>query len=102
MRRVSEFLLVATLSCSLGLHWAILQSAAWVGMAVSYSKSAPLKEALVKTFDGEHPCKLCKVVSAGKQSEKQAEFPTLAKKLEFTLIAHPFIFSAPTLFYLQT
>ena len=30
-------LLVAALMTSIGLHWAVLQSAAWVGMAVAYS-----------------------------------------------------------------
>jgi len=85
LRRVSKILLVITLSCSLGLHWAILQSVAWVGMAVSFSQSATLKEALEKTFDGKHPCSLCKIVVEGKKSEKkqQAQKPPTKHDLAF-------------------
>lgn len=54
-----------------GGHWALLQSVAWVGMAVSFSQTATLKEALVRTFDGQHPCKLCKIVAEGKKSERK-------------------------------
>ncbi len=36
----------------------------WVGMAISYSQdSSSFSEALAKTFDGKHPCKLCKFVA---------------------------------------
>jgi len=56
---------------AIGGHWALVQSVAWVRMAVSYSKSAPLVKALTMTFDGRHPCELCKVVQAGKRSERE-------------------------------
>lgn len=55
---------------SLGLHWTVLQSAAWVGMVVSYAKDATIGEALQKTFDGEHPCPLCKKIEAGVKKEQ--------------------------------
>ena len=57
--------LIFALVTSVGLHWAVLQSAAWVTMMVTYSKDATVVEALEKTFDGEHPCPLCKVVEKG-------------------------------------
>ncbi|HEY2951339.1 MAG TPA: hypothetical protein VGK40_02085 [Verrucomicrobiae bacterium] len=57
---------------AIGGHWAVLQTAAWVGMVISYSQDSPLKEAVVKTFDGRHPCKLCKAVQAGKTSRTEA------------------------------
>src|SRR3989454_9501446 len=69
--RLSNLLVIAALVFSLGLHWMVLQSVAWIGMIVTYSQNAPLKEALVKTFDGQHPCKLCKAVQEGKKSEKK-------------------------------
>lgn len=78
-------LLVAALAISIGLHWVLLQSVAWVGMVVSYAQSAPLGEALSKTFDGQHPCKICKVVKEGKKSEKQQEFQKSAAKIDFFL-----------------
>ena len=70
-RRFVQLLVVTTLILLIGAHWGILQTVAWIGMAVSYSQDAPLKEALQKTFDGHHPCQLCKAVTAGKKSEKK-------------------------------
>ncbi len=73
---------------SLGLHWAVLQSAAWVGMVVVYSQDGSLGEALEKTFDGEHPCPLCKMVESGTSSDdreqRKAEV-TKVKKLDLML-----------------
>ena len=78
--KVAQIVVVFALICAIGGQWAILQSVAWVSMAVSYSQDSTLKEALVKTFDGQHPCKLCKVVQEGKRSErKQAPQKPLTK-----------------------
>jgi len=75
---------------SLGLHWTVLQSAAWVGMVLSYSKDSGLGEALGKTFDGAHPCQLCKIVESGtkgeKENDRQAQ-TTEVKKLDLMLAA---------------
>ena len=100
-RTLQQWLVVTLLTLAIGGHWAVLQSVAWTAMLADNLRNSSLADAVERTFDGQHPCTLCKVVSAGKKSEKQAEFPTLTKKLEFTLITHPFIFSAPTQFYLQ-
>lgn len=81
------------------MHWALFQSVAWLGMVVSYSQDAPLKEALVKTFDGRHPCALCKQIAKGKQSEKKTEFSFELKKFEFLTTTAQFIFTAPTHFW---
>ena len=53
MRAAFRFATVLVLVLSLGLHWALLQSIAWVGMIASYSRVASLAEALSKTFDGK-------------------------------------------------
>jgi hypothetical protein len=87
--------IVAALACSVGLHWELLQSVAWVKMVVSYSSVAPLKVAIEKTFDGKHPCSLCNEIAKGRQSEKQS-IPTVAKKFEFSYSATLFVFSAPS------
>ncbi len=42
-------------------------------MIVSYSRDASLSEAVSKTFDGQHPCGLCKVIQKGKAEQKQQE-----------------------------
>lgn len=66
-------MVVLALTLSLGAHWAFLQSAAWFSMVVTYSQDATFTEALEKTFDGEHPCRLCDFVQEGKKAEKQQE-----------------------------
>jgi hypothetical protein len=71
--RLSKIALILALISSVGCHWAVLQSVAWVGMAISYSHSAPIGEALVKTFDGNHPCSVCKFVAEGKKSQDKQE-----------------------------
>jgi hypothetical protein len=63
--------LVLGLVFSLGAHWAILQSVAWASMFVTYSRSGSICEALIKTFDGQHPCALCIFVAAGKKADDQ-------------------------------
>src|SRR6266702_1217567 len=83
------------LASSIGLHWTFLQAVAWAGMIVSFSQEAPLGEAVVKTFDGQHPCKLCKQIARGKQSEKKSEYKFESSKLEFSYMPVAFIFRAP-------
>ena len=93
-------MVVLTLTLSLGAHWAILQTVAWTGMIVSYSRDATFTEALSKTFDGRHPCKLCKFVKEGQQSEKKLDLPKVEGKKEFCFdsnISVPFPPSAFTL-----
>lgn len=61
------------LTLSLGLHWALLQTVAWTGMLVRYSREGSLAEAIAKTFDGRHPCSLCKVVAQSKAEQRDKE-----------------------------
>jgi len=67
----SKWLVVLALCFSIGAHWAVLQSIAWCGMAITYTQSSSLCTGLAETFDGKHPCKLCKMVAEGKKSEKK-------------------------------
>lgn len=71
MRRLTKILTVALLVLSLGLHWTLLQTIAWTGMLISYSQDGSLTEAVTKTFDGKHPCCLCKTIKSGQQEEKK-------------------------------
>ena len=52
-----------------GGQWLMLQSVAWVNMARAYSQETTLSKALAETFDGNHPCRLCRFI----QKEKAAE-----------------------------
>jgi hypothetical protein len=93
--RLPRLAIAAALACSIGLHWGLFQSVAWVGMVISYSQAAPLKEALAKTFDGKHPCLLCQQIAKGKQSEKRSESAPAGKKFEFFYSGEAFVFAAP-------
>ncbi len=69
-------------------------------MLANNLRTDSIAAALTKTFDSENPCTMCKQIAAGKKAEKKAEFPTLAKKLEFCSERPVIIFSAPTNFHL--
>jgi hypothetical protein len=90
LSRIVRGMVVLALCVSIGLHWAVLQSAAWVGMAVAYSvEKGSVVEGLSDTFDGAHPCPLCKAVEKGVESEQQPKdgqpSPSKTKELKLTL-----------------
>ena len=97
--RFARFLLIAALMVSIGAQWAVLQSVAWVSMAVSYSmKEGSITEGLSKTFDGEHPCPLCCAVKKGTDSEKKDPKSKDSKKLKqdlFASDARPVVIATP-------
>lgn len=82
LRHAARILLVAALMVSIGLHWAVLQSAAWAGMIVRYSlQEGSLITGISQTFDNEHPCALCGAIQQGAQSkEKSPEKKTDTEK----------------------
>ncbi|MEZ5385506.1 MAG: hypothetical protein R3F13_08325 [Prosthecobacter sp.] len=89
-RPFARILIAAALMTSIGLHWAVLQSAAWAGMIVSYSlREGSLITGLSQTFDAEHPCTLCGAVAFGMKKEKkdppQQQSPQ--KKLVMAVVA---------------
>jgi hypothetical protein len=86
-RRIEQWGVVILLVILIGGHWAILQSVAWTGMLLHYSQNATIDEAWTKTFDGKHPCRLCKAVRAGKAAEKKQEMLKLETKFEFSFVA---------------
>ncbi len=53
----------------MGGHFAVVQGVAWTQMILDYSQSTgSIKQAVSDTFDGKHPCKMCKrIVDAGKE-----------------------------------
>ena len=79
--------MVLALVFVIGAHWALLQSVAWVGMAVNFSQTESFATALQKTFDGQHPCPLCKLVKAGQTSEKKQDLRKAGAKFDFQLVA---------------
>lgn len=48
----------------------VLQSVAWTRMLIANSRTDTLPTALVKTFDGKHPCKMCHQIREGREEER--------------------------------
>ena len=94
-RRTGHVLLIVALLTATGAHWALLQSVAWTTMLAANLRSGSLSEAVEHTFDGRHPCCLCRQIAAGKKSEKKSEFPLQLKKFEFLSGTPGFAFAAP-------
>lgn len=82
---MARWLVVMALVFSIGTHWMVLQSAAWMGMIVTYAQTSSVAEAFSKTFDGEHPCRLCHFVEEGRKAESthQKDLKLEAKKTFF-------------------
>lgn len=85
MSRFSRVTTVIMLASSIGLHWVLLQSVAWMGVLVTYSVESNFGDAVVKTFDGEHPCKLGVSVNQGKSSEKRQQALKGLQKIVFVV-----------------
>jgi hypothetical protein len=94
--RIGHGLLIVALLAATGGHWALLQTVAWSNMLASNLRTDSFSEAVAKTFDGRHPCKMCQAISAGKKSEKKTEFPSPGKRLEFICERGAFVFAAPS------
>jgi hypothetical protein len=83
--RLARFLMIATLVAATGAHWALLQSVAWTTMLADNLRCGSVSEAVSRTFDGRHPCPICKAIAAGKKSEKKREFTVSSLKFECPL-----------------
>jgi hypothetical protein len=69
--RFGQVLMLLVLFAASGGHWMALQSLAWTRMLMSYSREGHIVAAVAKTFDGRHPCSLCKQIERAKSSESQ-------------------------------
>jgi hypothetical protein len=90
-RRFARVAIILAICVSIGAHWAALQSVAWATMLVEYSQHATLKKAIVQTFDGDHPCDLCKRVVAEQQLPKKSAASKFQIKPDLICAAFPFV-----------
>jgi hypothetical protein len=93
--RLAKLILVLALVSTIGLHWAFFQSLAWTSMLADNLRRDNLAQAVTHTFDGQHPCQLCKAIADGKKSEKKSEWTTCFKTLEFPPATEDFAVTAP-------
>ena len=94
--RFGKFLVVVALITTIGLHWAVLQSVAWTTMLANNLRTQSLTEAVTHTFDGKHPCCLCKAIAATKKSGKKTEFTLQIPKIEFPPSPENPVLAAPS------
>ena len=85
--RCGKVFVVFALVLTTGLHWAALQTVAWTTMFASNLRGQGITEAVTKTFDGRHPCCLCKAIAAAKKSQKKSEAVSPGLKIEFPPVA---------------
>jgi hypothetical protein len=98
--RFGKVFVVIALVAMLGAHWALLQTVAWATMLADNLRTRSLTEAVTQTFDGKHPCPLCKAIAAGKKSEQKTEFISHTLRLEFPPVKGNFLLMAPSRFEL--
>lgn len=89
-----RIILIAMIIQMTGGHWMLLQTIAWGRMIVDYSHSSSISTALKETFDGEHPCEMCKGIQKAKQTEKKQEAQQVTVKYDF-LFEHRDILIVP-------
>ena len=83
-RRIGHVLLIVALLGATGGHWVVLQSFAWANMLADHARTECLADAVSNTFDGKHPCPLCKQIAAERNSEKKADWQAGTSRLEFS------------------
>jgi len=98
--RLGKMFVVIALVAILGGHWALLQTVAWTTMLAANLSCESFSTAVSQTFDGEHPCPLCRAIAAGKKSEKKSDFTFGKTKLEYPPMARNFQLFAPVIFNL--
>jgi len=76
-----RWLLIVAMIAASGGHWIVLQSVAWTTMVIANAKHADIRLAVEKTFDGNHPCPLCKCIEKGRASEKKHDIQIAAGKM---------------------
>lgn len=88
MRLLVHLLLVASILSATNLHLPLLQVAAWTGMVIRYSKDASIEEAIRKTFDGEHPCRMCCAIRKA-QAKPKHELNAATDEGKLNLVSLP-------------
>jgi hypothetical protein len=73
--RLGKLLSIVACVYLAGGHWAVLQTAAWAGMLADYSRSYGMEKAVAMTFDGDHPCPLCRKIESAKKRESAPDHP---------------------------
>jgi len=80
--RTGRCVVALVLFVSVGGHWFCLQSVAWARMVVNNSQRCSFSQAVAQTFDGGHPCDLCKHITKARDSERKQDKQTPTAKTD--------------------
>jgi hypothetical protein len=72
----------------------LVQEVAWVNMLVTYTQERGLKRGVIETFDGEHPCEMCKTAEKLRQQSEDSEEPAAPQKTRPNLAWAPMMIPA--------
>jgi hypothetical protein len=100
LKRFGHIMLAVALLAATGGHWAFLQSVAWTTMLSENLQTYGFTEAVQRTFNGQHPCRLCCQIKESRKTERQTPAVLELKKLEFVSVRPALVFAAPTQFRL--
>jgi hypothetical protein len=94
--RLGKLFVVISLVATLMAHWALLQTVAWTGMLACNLETRSLHDAVTMTFDGQHPCPLCRAIAAAKKSEQKSQITFEQQKLDFPPVDGGLVLIAPS------
>lgn len=64
-----------------------MQGVAWATMIRDYSRTGSVTAAVEKTFDGKHPCAMCKRLAAQRSHEQKAPATVKGEKKAAVFVA---------------
>jgi hypothetical protein len=96
--KVGRVAVIFALCVSIGAHWAALQSVAWATMIVEYAQNDSLAKAVAETFDGNHPCDLCKHINKVNHSQKNQDAGIVSVKPDLICTTRALVLIPPCTF----
>ena len=87
LRMLAFILMGLALFLTAGGHYALLQTVAWTTMVNDFSRTGSLSMAVEKTFDGRHPCPLCKKIAVARSAEEKAPATVKVEKKTEVFVA---------------
>ena len=72
----------------------LVQEVAWVNMLVTYTEERGFKRGIIETFDGEHPCEMCKTAEKLRQHGDDPAEPSAPQRMRPNLAWGPMMIPA--------
>jgi hypothetical protein len=85
--RIMTMMMALALFVAIGGPLAVLQGVAWATMIRDYSRTGSVTAAVEKTFDGKHPCAMCKKIAAQRSHDEKTPATVQAEKKAEVFIA---------------